>query len=259
VAGQETKKERERSVFRRFCQVASLDPTAFVHDDSPDFVLPDGSHGVELTAYHRDVHGAEDAGSPTRVLEGTLEGLLREAQAQFCQDRYDVLLFPRMWPSPSLPTRQDRVTFLQELLDLVGHGAQEVVPSAASVLSQYAERVEVWPTPSYQGEPLWQVVAAAVMEVNILALGRIIEKKNARVEAYRSRAGPLCQLWLLIHSSPMPCVGLPERGRPSTCGWITDELRAASFETSFDRVYYFDGDKEETARLTVRRGKVSRT
>jgi hypothetical protein len=255
VANREQQRREEREVFRQFCAEVSRDPAAFLHDDRPDFIAPDGSHGVELVEYHYDAERHGLTGSSIRRRESDLEGLLRDAKKrqQGTNRRRNVFVFPRGDPSvPSEITRTDRKEFCDQLLQVVAAQAGDADVDADSlgpVLSRHIDRIWAHDTPEYETEPLWQVVEAAVMDVDLTAVRAVIETKERLVMSYREKVR---SVWLLIHSSARPCVGLPERGRPSTCGWITDELRAASFETSFDRVYYFDGDKQETVRLTVR-------
>jgi hypothetical protein len=99
------------------------------------------------------------------------------------------------------------------------------------------DSLSLYPTPTYQKDPLWQHVEAAIVEVVPDAVRKAINSKEHKLAIYRRHAD---QIYLLIYASCWPCVGQPDLVNSSTCGTITDELRQTTFVTSFDRVYYFD-------------------
>jgi hypothetical protein len=100
---------------------------------------------------------------------------------------------------------------------------------------------------------IWQVVEAAIADVVADSVDSIIKGKDEKIDSYKKNLEQNCEIWLLIHSSRCPTVGIPDTGRVSTYGRITNELRARCFKTSFDRVYYFDKAESNVIQLKIER------
>ena len=102
-------------------------------------------------------------------------------------------------------------------------------------------------------EVIWQVVEAAIADVVTDSVDSIIKGKDEKIDSYKKNLEQNCEICLLIHSSRYPTVGIPDVGRVSTYGHITNELRERYFKTSFDRVYYFDKAESKVIQLKIER------
>ncbi len=134
------------------------------------------------------------------------------------------------------------------LLDSRKRARKERIPGSALLgdLQHVIDEVHVYTPPIPATPPLWQVVKAALLEATPARVERLIEKKNALLNRYRTivwrSAQPLSH-WLVIYSGSTPSVGDPERSGTATVGKISGELKRHSFRTDFDKVFFLDTDR----------------
>ncbi|WP_437597530.1 hypothetical protein [Sorangium sp. So ce590] len=239
----------EHAVFAEFCDATDLVQSDFRFLDAPDFVRPDMSLGVELVSYHRDLHesSSRSSGSARRAREARLDQLL--SQAKDCISarglpRVDVYVFPDRGDSGRIPQG-----LVGDLVDLVARGAAETpADNLPGSLRDVLSHVMVAPTPDYQTESIWQAVVADYLEVEESAVQAILDAKELLLPAYRARVR---SIWLLVHGSRRPSVGLPGHGRWSTHGQLTRAVLEHPFRSSFDGVYYLDRDLGRCDRLRI--------
>lgn len=249
----------EAEAFALFCRITKLvDPAAFEFRDRPDYVSADV--GIELVEYHRDAVMHSASPSAERERERALVNLVSRARS-LLRAKGAAPVHVYLFPGPvtnRLPAGAPQR--LQSLVEtLVSNGitagshreptryrlAPAQIPTdVASWLG------ELWVTlaPSWDNAR-WEFVEANFADVVVSAVETAIARKEPLTCAYREVAP---EVWLVVHTSPMPYVGDMNEGRWSTAGQITPQLRAASFETNFARVFFLDRENNECASLLVR-------
>lgn len=245
----------EIETFKVFCEGAGL--TKYqdfdTNREAPDFVTWDGKMGIELVSYHRDAPMAGAGGSPRRSWEARLERFVADAKVRYLGlngDRVDVCVFPQRQGRQG--SRGVPPNALEEIVRLVAARSAGNIGEIPSSLGEILEDVMVSPTPSYQQESEWDVALADRVDVDVRAIQSILDVKERLVGEYRKRVNVV---WLLIYGSPMPYIGgRPDAGRWSTCGHVTAALSATRFQSTFDRIYYFDQDQLKRVQLSVAGG-----
>lgn len=255
---QQRPKRDEAEAFALFCRLTNLvDFAAFKFTDRPDYVSPDVA--VELVEYHRDVVVPSVSASAGRERERALGAVVSRARSLHRAKGgapVHVYLFPGPVTTRLPAGAAERLQSLVEALLLNGTTKNFDTNSPrhrlwpAQVPRDVAGWVgELWVTiaPSWD-EARWEFVEANFTDVIISAVETAIARKEPLTSAYRAVAP---QIWLVVYTSPMPYVGDMNEGRWSTAGKITPELHTASFDTSFDRVFFLDRESNECASLQV--------
>jgi hypothetical protein len=246
----ESMKDDERDAFNVFCNVMGLTVDDFKEVDPPDFVAKDGTLAIELVEYHKDSNKGKR--SQMRRAEETAKNVVIAAKRKYYEHPgnlpMDAFLYrSRYW---------DRNENLERVADDIAvtvakHQGQDLELRFAyerppHPLTRKFDLMIVSPTPEYQFEPLWQICEAAILDINLKSIDTLLVKKNTKLSTYRKVAP---EVWLVIYGSPLPCVGIPSRANPSTCGMITNSFRIQEFHSDFNHVYYLDRAHEEVLRL----------
>lgn len=241
-------REAEKKVFSEFCIANGMEISDFKIKDPPDFVHKNGLLGIELVEYHYDY---DSQGSLQRKKEGDSENVINTAKKLYEKNEdlnMNVFFFPNRRTAKNL-SKSDKNNLAKEISELVllNKGQEKSLELPKNVLN-YFVKIEIYPTPNYETEMLWQVIEAAYTDVLPETLNHIIEKKEVKLNEYKKYTK---EVWLVIYSSPVLCVGSPEHGgRPSTCGHISSELRN-SFKSLFDKVFFFDRETQKYLELST--------
>jgi len=246
----------EIEIFKAFCaKTGAANYRDFRDDcDAPDFPARDGTVAVELVSYCRDASRSPgDGGSPRRHWEDRLERLVADTRKRYLRLKGvgpDVYVFQvRQVQQVPLDVPPEAGEELMELVAKRAAGSAGAIPAS---LRTIVEEVRVSQTPPYEREAQWWIALADRTDVDVSSIQTILQAKESHVREYRKHAK---ELWLLIHGSRMPYVGAdPGEGRWSTCGHVTAQLAGARFQSSFDRVYYFDQDQSKHLQLSVEGG-----
>ena len=221
----------------------------FVKSEAPDFRSGDGKVGIELVAYYRDASTAGKNGSRRRRWEQHLQELVDRAKAKYAKSSSgpaEVYLFPRRPTVAKLAVPLGAETLLAEAVAARADGGPDRIPPS---LATIVEALKVVPTHLCHDEAHWEVAIADRTDVSPQAVQAILRQKETLVCEYRK---PVQEILLLVHGSRMPYVGgTPDSGRWSSCGHVTQGLRTFQFQSSFDRVYYFDRDQKQHIPLRV--------
>jgi hypothetical protein len=247
--------EEEREVFRKFCDKSKYKFSDFKEVNPPDFVQRDGSIAVELVKYHSDIAVNGSDGSLQRRAEETFKILVKKAHKYFLEQSTQKInayfFMNNKWRDRKKETSLDALAgeiaslALKHQGKTIKLGTYDLPESLRGVLGA----ISFNPSPQYTASR-WQYVAAAFSEALPEAVRRTIQNKEPKLSHYKQQARRVA---LLIYSSPIPCVGgSPDQVSPSTCGTITNELRKSVFKSSFDEIYYLDGDQEELVQLKTK-------
>lgn len=272
----------EKETFREFCNHVKdanisfgdfkhTDSTEYPHKDSiPDFVKEDKSIAVELTEYHRDEHSNNEKGENLRKLESIGKSILKNASDHFRylspSRRLNVFLNPKnIWQiQEEKESRKQLSESIAQYIHSLPNDENEIDPDPFNPLPDDLSHFISYMTTertildsdefdSDDKKMIWQVVEAAIADVVTDSVDSIIKGKDEKIDSYKKNLEQNCKIWLLIYSSRCPTVGIPDVGRVSTYGRITNELRARYFKTSFDRVYYFDKAESKVIQLKIER------
>lgn len=229
-----SQRDSEAAVFAEFCQAAELDFSLFEHKDAPDFISTDGTLGIELTGYHE---GTSQTGSNVRRREAEFERML-EISERIYKSFECAVTNVFLFPAPIPPPRKVVDQLASKIATIVRNHAGQTIELSWGDLPReilpYVAGLTIYPS---SGDSRWQVAEAANLDTSVDAIAAIIDSKEKKVDAYRSR---VTDIRLLIYSSCWPCLGSDNGGRPSTTGRITKELASHPFQSSFDKVYFFD-------------------
>jgi hypothetical protein len=252
-------KPDEAEAFALFCRLTRLvDAKAFEFRDRPDYASTDV--GIELVEYHRDavVHSASPSGERER--EHALGNLVARARSLH-QTKGGAPVHVYLFPGPvtnrlGAGAPQRLQSLVQTLVCNQTIASSDREPTRCRL---GPDRVptdvagwlgELWVTlaPSWD-EARWEFVEANFNDVVVTAVETVIARKEPLVSAYREVTPAV---WLVVYTSSMPYVGDRNEGRWSTAGKITPQLRAASFASGFDRVFFLDRESEQCATLDIR-------
>lgn len=228
----------EKNAFLEFCKSYGLEFDKFTPKDPPDFIDNSNSLGIELVEYHKDYNN--DSGSKMREMESNLNDIINKAKKVYKtkgEINVNVFFFPSYIRKTNLKKHKKNI-LVSEISNFVflNRNSDKENFEIPEAIENYFESITIYPTPDYEEEMIWQVVEAAIISVNEITLKNIIEKKEEKLSEYRNYAK---KIWLVIYSSPLPCVGSPDIGRTSTCGHISSQFKN-KFITNFDKVIFFD-------------------
>ena len=268
--------KREKETFKEFCNhikdvnisfddFQHTDSPEYPHKDSiPDFVREDKSIAVELTEYHRDEHSNNEKGKNLRKLESICKSILENARDHFrsLSPLRRLNVFPNLkniWQIQDKKKLQKQLSeSIAQYIHSLPNDNNEIDPDPFNPLPDDLSHFISYMTTERtildsDDEVIWQVVEAAIADVVTDSVDSIIKGKDEKIDSYKKNLEQNCEICLLIHSSRYPTVGIPDVGRVSTYGRITNELRERYFKTSFDRVYYFDKAESKVIQLKIER------
>lgn len=204
---------------------------------------------MEVTRYFKDVG---KNGSPSHQKQEFLADVLRAGKEQYgTLSRCNVFTIPAQRISFMGLKKSVIVSALVFLVQQ--HKGAEILLETMDLpepLRNIFSSIEIYPTPTYEAESLWQVVEAGLVDVICSSVQRRIDDKNKKIATYRKSAKPGARVQLLIYTSRWAYVGdHSSTGSPAGYGRITDELQMFAFNMDFDDVFFMDRERKQVIKL----------
>lgn len=214
----------------------------------PDFVVENLQIGVELTSYIKDKKSNLEGNIFTYI--NNCKKLYESSGGTksayfFLQERF-VDNFKMMDKETKLETQNIIVSYAKQ------HENRPFEDSVPDEVKSICSDIDLFDDP-YQNEPLWQWIRAGFINYETQVIQEIIANKDKKILNYGKTYD---QIWLLIHSTSGCCVGVKNRRNSfATCAKFDKSKKEYSFDTCFDKVFFFDFEGKlyelQTANLSL--------